>query len=131
MTLALKILNVYLPDNYNCRGIYTDVSATKPNTWACKIIETATEKGLVTTTGTNFHPEEKLTLIETLSILMKAGNINVDEYSGGEFDPTQTNVIGTAFRSGIIDASFDISVSKKTLRSELFHIARKIFLLQK
>lgn len=131
VALALKILNIYLPDHYNCRGMYADVSATKPNTWACQIVEIATEKWLVSVQGANFRPEEKLTLIETLSILMKAGNIHIDQYSGGEFDPGQTNVIGTAFRSGIIDASYNISPSTKTLRSQLFHIARKVFLLQK
>jgi len=39
-----------------------------------------------------FSPEEKISIAETLNILMKANNIRIEQYSGGEFESWQTNV---------------------------------------
>ena len=47
VSIAMKILNIYLPPSYTCRGMYMDISGSK-NTLMCQIVEMATEKGLVT-----------------------------------------------------------------------------------
>ena len=131
VAMAVKMLNIYIPDDYVCHGTYDDLSATKPNNWACRVMEIAAEKWLITIEWNRAKPEEYITLIETLSIFLKVGGIKVEQYTGGEFEPWQNNIIGTAFRRGIVDISFQItSASKKTVRSDLFRIARKIYQLQ-
>lgn len=128
---AVKMLNIYIPDDYTCHGTYDDLSATRPNNWACRVMEIASEKWLITIEWTRAKPEEYITLVETLNIFLKVGGIKVEQYTGGEFEPWQNNIIGTAFRKGIIDISFRItSANKKTIRSDLFRIARKIYQLQ-
>lgn len=131
VAMAVKMLNIYIPDDYSCRGSYDDLSATKPNNWACRVMEFAAEKWLITLQGSRAKPEEYVTLIETLSIFFKVGGIKIEQYTGGEFEPWQNNIIGTAFRKSIIDISFHItSANRKTSRSDLFRIARKIYTLQ-
>jgi len=44
VAMAVKMLNIYIPDDYSCRGSYDDLSATKPNNWACRVMEFAAEK---------------------------------------------------------------------------------------
>jgi len=94
----MKLSNAYIPESYICRGIFWDVSARRPNSWACRTIENALERGIITQEGGNyFKPEESIPLVEAVSMLLRASNIRIQQYSGGEFEPWQTNVIGTAF----------------------------------
>ncbi len=131
VAMAVKMLGIYIPDDYTCHGTYDDLSATRPNNWACKVMETAVEKWLITIEGRRARPEEYITLIDTVNIFLKVGGIKIEQYTGGEFEPWQNNVIGTAFRKWIIDISFHItSANKKTSRSDLFRIARKIYQFQ-
>jgi hypothetical protein len=60
VAMAMRLLNIYLPPNYTCKNIYKDVTASRPNTWACQVIEMALEKGIVTNKTKTFSPEEKI-----------------------------------------------------------------------
>lgn len=44
VAFAMKLSNNYVPESYTCRGIFWDVSARRPNSWACRIIENALER---------------------------------------------------------------------------------------
>ncbi|MCB9807573.1 hypothetical protein H6768_06980 [Candidatus Peribacteria bacterium] len=44
VALAMKLSNIYIPAEYQCRNIFLDVSSDKPNSWACRIIENAYDK---------------------------------------------------------------------------------------
>lgn len=59
-------------------------------------------------------------------MLLRASNIKIQQYSGGEFEPWQTNVIGTVFSLGLVDHNFDFPVSKIATRKDLFAITRRI-----
>jgi len=59
-------------------------------------------------------------------MLLRASNIKIQQYSGGEFEPWQTNVIGTAFSLGLVDHSFDFPISKIATRADVFAITRRI-----
>ncbi len=130
LAMALKVLNVYLPEDYTCQGIFKDVTATKPNSRTCQLVETAIDKGIIIKKRSTFQPEEKITFVDMLEMFLNVGNIQVAKYSGGEFEPMQTNIIGTAFHSGLVGDVSDISPTKLTLRSDLFRIARKIYILK-
>jgi hypothetical protein len=131
VSIGLRILNVYLTPQYECRGIFRDVTTTKPNRGACQSIETALEKWIVSSKWKYFWPEAKISFIETLSILMKAANIRIQQYSGWEFEPWQTNILWTAISVGIIDSTASNPHTKEILRSDLFKITRRILLLNK
>lgn len=131
VALAMKLSDVYVPQDYVCRDIFADVSIQKPNSWACRIIESAYDRGIVISHGRFFWPEDSLTLVEAVDMLLRASNIKIQQYSGGEFEPWQTNVIGTAFSLGLVDGSFNFSTTRKAVRRDVFSIARKIIQLRK
>jgi|GEM_PF-2644913 len=64
-------------------------------------------------------------------MLLRASNIKIQQYSGGEFEPWQTNVIGTSFGLGLVENQFNFSISKKAVRRDIFSITRKIIELRK
>lgn len=73
----------WLPKKKWCDGIFTDVTAIKPNTWACLSIEVLVDNGLITK-NTEFRPEHNITKAETLGMLIRS--IGFD-YS---YDPKNT-----------------------------------------
>lgn len=131
VALAIKLMNIYIPDNYACRGLFADVTATRPNSWACRIAENALEKGIVKVQGNTFKPEESITLVDAVEIILRAGNIKIQKFSGGEFEPWQANVIGTTFSLGLVENRFDFSATRKAMRGDIFGITRKILELPK
>lgn len=132
VAFAMRFSNNYVPESYTCRGIFWDVSARRPNSWACRTIENALERWIITQDGGNyFQPEANLTLVEAVSMLLRASNIKIQQYSGGEFEPWQTNVIGTVFSLWLVDQDFDFPTSKIATRKDLFAIARRIVELKK
>lgn len=131
VALAMKLSNIYIPAEYQCRNIFLDVSSDKPNSWACRIIENAYDKWIVTSSGKYFWPEDSLSLVEAVGILLRASNIKIQQYSGGEFEPWQTNVIGTTFWLGLVESRFNFSISKKATRQDIFSITRKILELRR
>lgn len=126
VALAVKLMNIYIPDNYACRGLFADVTATRPNSWVCRIAENALEKGIVKVQGNTFKPEESITLVDAVEIILRAGNIKIQKFSGGEFEPWQANVIGTTFSLGLVENRFDFSATRKAMRGDIFGITRKI-----
>ncbi len=126
IALAVKMHNIYLPKNYPCQGIFLDVSAFRPNTWTCRSVELALDAGIITNNGRFFRPEDTISVSETLSILMKAGNVKIDKYSGGGYEPWQNNVIGTALDHGIIEKKNFSWPNEKITRAEMFSMARRI-----
>jgi len=54
-----------------CDNIFSDVSSTNPNTWACYSIESLVDNDLIAK-NTNFRPEDKITKAESLGMLIKA-----------------------------------------------------------
>ncbi len=131
VALAVKLMNIYIPDSYSCRGVFADVTSNKPNSWICRIAENAFEKGIVKVQWNNFKPEEYITLVDAVEILLRAGNIKIQKFSGGEFEPWQANVIGTTFSLGLVENRFDFSATRKAMRGDIFGITRKILELPK
>jgi hypothetical protein len=36
-----------MPDQYVCQNIFSDITATKPNSWVCRVVENAYDFGIV------------------------------------------------------------------------------------
>jgi subtilisin family serine protease len=126
VALATRIGNVEMADYYQCRNIFADVSASKPNSWACRVIENAYDEWIVSKDSNYFGPEAKISLVEAVGMLLRAGDINIQKYSGGEIEPWKINIIGTAFNLGIVERDFDFSPDRSATRGVIFGIARKI-----
>lgn len=54
-----------------CKWLFTDLTSTKPNTWACVNIEPLVENNLISKNKL-FRPEDPITKTETLWMLIKA-----------------------------------------------------------
>lgn len=54
-----------------CDNIFSDLSATNPNTWACKNVEVLVDNNLISK-NTTFRPEDKITKSEAIAMLIKA-----------------------------------------------------------
>lgn len=130
--LAMKLSEIQIPKWYICRWIFADISAISPDSGSCPLVETALQRGIITQDGGNyFKPRENISLVEAVSMLLRASNIKIQQYSGGEFEPWQTNVIGTSFGLGLVENQFNFSISKKAVRRDIFSITRKIIELRK
>ena len=87
-----------------CDNKFSDVSATKPNTWACLSVEALLDAGLVAANPT-FRPEAQITKAESVGMMVKAAFGS--EYA---FDATlgtswMEQVVAFAVSKGIV-ASF-------------------------
>lgn len=69
----------------NCRWVFRDVSATKPNSWACKTIEALARYDVISDDNAYFRPEANITKSEALWMLIEAGLDN-------EYDFDEDNV---------------------------------------
>lgn len=125
--LALRVANVQIPESYTCRWVFVDVSALKPDSRSCSRVEFALKKGIITQEGSAyFRPLDNISLVEAVSMLLRASNTKIQQHSGGDFEPWQTNVIGTAFSLWLVKSSFDFSPSKIAIRRDVFAITRRI-----
>jgi len=129
--LATRLADIKIDDNYQCQNIFSDVSTGKPNSWACRVIENAYQEGIITKEGNSFGPESRTNLVEAVGMLLRAGDIKIQQYSGGEIESWKINIIGTAFSLGIVDRDFDFSPDRQATRGVIFSIARKISEIQR
>jgi hypothetical protein len=120
MGVALKLWKINIPENYVCKNVFWDVSRTKPNNWACKSIETWASLGIVSISNKLFRPEDTITSVEALAILIKSANIAIPSVS----DNWMMNVSSAWLLKGFIEGKF--SPEKKATRRAVFDMARRI-----
>ena len=87
-----------------CDGYYSDVTATKPNNWACYSIEALADAGIVSKSNKNFRPEDKISKAEALGIMVKASWLEYT-YDSSSTKDWKDQVIGFGVESGIISAT--------------------------
>ena len=84
-----SISNVPPSGGYSCDNIFTDVSASYPNDWVCRVAETLARDGIVSQSDTNvygdvfFRPLKNVTRAEALAMVLNAGNL---EFQGVTYD---------------------------------------------
>lgn len=131
VALAVRLAQMKIDNNYQCQNIFSDVSLGKPNSWACWVIESAYNEGLINKEWDTFWPEANINLVEAVWILLRAGDIKIQKYSGWEIESWKINIIGTSLNLGIVDHDFDFSPNRQATRWVLFSIARKISEMQR
>lgn len=89
----------------SCDNMFKDLSATKPNDWACIHIETLVENNLISKNEL-FRPEDNITKAESLKMLIKA--IGYDfEYDQNSSVSWQKQYVDFAVSKNIIDEFTD------------------------
>ncbi|MDD3646577.1 MAG: S-layer homology domain-containing protein [Candidatus Gracilibacteria bacterium] len=108
-----------VPKNGSCKNMFKDLSATKPNSWACVNVEPLVENNLIAK-NENFRPEDYITKAETLGMLIKA--IGFD-YSYDTTNPKgwQEQIVDFAVSKGIVDRFTDYDT--KATRGWVFEVA--------
>lgn len=70
--ISLKLKGTTLPENYQCKKYFSDVTA---NDWICRAVEIAADEGLISRTNKTFNPQRNITRSESLAIILKASGL--------------------------------------------------------
>jgi len=84
--ISLKLKGTSLPDNYQCKKYFSDVTV---NDWVCRAIEIAADEGLISKTNKTFNPQRNITRSESLAIILKASGLldKIPENLANYIDP--------------------------------------------
>jgi len=88
-----------------CDNIFTDLSDTNPNTWACKNVEVLVDNDLISKND-NFRPEDKITKSETIAMLIKAIWFDYELDSSSDKN-WQEQIVEYAASKGVIELFTD------------------------
>lgn len=71
--MTLKLKGVALPNNYTCKGYFTDAIFRKdhPDAWVCRAVELAADRGLITRDSAQTRPGDRITKAEALALAWK------------------------------------------------------------
>lgn len=104
--IALKTAWIQLPDNYKCRGYFTDV---RTNDWVCRAVEIAADGNFVSRTNPTFRHQSAVTRAEALAIIMQASSIATEKNTMNPFAFTdipstswQYDLVWTAMMRGVV-----------------------------
>ena len=70
--ISLKLKGTTLPENYQCKKYFIDVTA---NDWVCRAVEIAADEGLISRTNITFIPQRYISRSESLAIILKASGL--------------------------------------------------------
>lgn len=70
--ISLKFKGVILPENYQCKKYFTDVTA---NDWICRAVEIAADEGLISRSNKTFDPQKNISRSEALAIILKSSGL--------------------------------------------------------
>jgi len=88
-----------------CDNIFSDLSATNPNTWACVNVEVLVDNDLISK-NTTFRPEDKITKAETLGMLIKAIGFDYS-YNTSSSKGWQEQIVDFAVWKWVVDRFSD------------------------
>lgn len=104
--IAMRIAG--LQKKASCSWIFSDVTASSPNDWACIHLETLVENNLISK-NSMFRPEDNITKAESLKMLIKA--IGYDfEYDSSSSVLWQKQYVDFAVEHDIIESFNDYNV---------------------
>ncbi|MDD3646395.1 MAG: hypothetical protein PHH06_03225 [Candidatus Gracilibacteria bacterium] len=89
-----------------CDNLFTDVSATTPNTWACYVVETLRVNNMIAANA-KFNPEANITKAEALGMVVKAAFGADYNYDSTLSTSWQEQLVAFASENGIVSAFTD------------------------
>ena len=126
------IQNITPVNDYYCQNTFNDVSRYSPNSWACQVVETLANNGIVSTNNASFRPLNNITRNEALVIILDSAGLNAHNGSYDDWRFTNTDavawqkpIIQYAFDNGIISSISTFGPNKNAYRKEIFDYAQK------
>lgn len=108
------------------------MTQTKPNAWACRVVEIAADRSIITRARGHFEPEGSITRVEALAMLMKAAAINgadagqTDALFDSGVTDWQKDVILGAYNNKILSSTANFYPNHPATRGDVFLLAYKI-----
>ena len=102
-----------------CDNIFSDLSATNPNSWACVNVEVLVDNNLISR-NTNFRPEDKITKSETIAMLIKAIWFDY-QYNPNSSKNWQQQIVEYAAKKWVIEEFSDYNTD--ATRGWVFQVA--------
>ncbi len=109
----------WLSKKSSCDNIFTDLSATNPNSWACVNVEVLVDNNLISK-NTTFRPEDKITKAETIGMLIKAIGFDYS-YNTASSKWWQEQIVDFAVAKWVIDRFYDYN--SDATRGWVFEVA--------
>lgn len=133
--MAIKLWWITLPEDYECKWYYSDVSYNTPNTWACRAVEISADNSIITRSNNLFRPEDRITKAEALAIILKWANIDISQSTSSFFSDVniqwQTNIVNSAINNQVIDKWTYFFPNQFATRWEIFEMAKRILVNKK
>lgn len=119
--MTLKLKNIALPNNYTCKGYFTDATFGKSHAdaWVCRAVELAADRGLITRDSATTRPSDKITKAEALALAWKGSGMDIEAHEdedgtfytadGKAAEKWQENLLQTALEAGVITATRNTS----------------------
>jgi len=101
----------WLGKKTSCDNIFSDLSATNPNTWACVNVEVLVDNNLISK-NTTFRPEDNITKAETLGMLIKAIGFDYS-YNTSSTKGWQEQIVDFAVAKWVVDRFSDYNSDAK------------------
>lgn len=109
-----SITNIAPVGNYTCDNVFTDVSSSNPNDWACRVAEILARDGIVTQSDKNqygdvfFRPLKNVTRAEALAMILNAGKL---EFQGLTYDDWRfTGTGAVSWQKPLMQYAYDRSI---------------------
>ena len=132
------IQNIPPTGQYTCDNLFSDVSATYPNEWVCRVAETLARDGIVSQNDQNqygdvfFRPLKNVTRAEALAMLMNGANLEFQDtiYDDWRFSGTgavawQKPLMQYAYDRDVISSITTFGPNTNAYRRDVFNYAIK------
>jgi len=86
-----------------CDGVFSDVSATTPNTWACLSVEALADAGLIAKNA-EFRPEANISKAEAVGMMVKAAFGDAYAFDAAAGTTWQEQVVAFAVENGVVSS---------------------------
>jgi hypothetical protein len=110
----------WVSENSSCKNIFSDVTATSPNDWSCKNIESLVENNLISRND-SFRPEDNISKSEALIMFIKSIGFVDFEIDEGSEKNWQEQVVEFAVENSVVEKFSDYNAEAK--RGWIFKLA--------
>lgn len=109
----------WLPKKITCANIFSDISLTNPNSWACVNVEVLVDNNLIAKNAT-FRPEDNITKSEAIWMLIKAIWFDYN-YDSTNSKWWQQQIVEYAVNKWVVESFTDYNT--KATRWWIFNVA--------
>lgn len=130
--MAFKLRPLVSEDDYVCGGVFSDVTATTPNTWVCQVVEKAANVRIISSSQSSFRPESAITRAESLAMIMSGVCMPFKSHAtagltfSSDTADWQKPLIAAAYEYGVTSHVETFRPNNTATRGEIFAFAKKL-----